>query len=320
MVLDAPGSAFATEEIERLRREHYNATMARIVRVHSDLWIIRIVPDAAALEFEPGQYVTLGLGNWEARVLGVDEEELDAIHQRRLTMRAYSISCSMLDDDGRLRRPTDFPYLELYITLVRHSERRPPALTPRLFAMREGSRLFVSPHAAGHYTLSAVRPTDDVFLFATGTGEAPHNAMIAELLAREHQGRIVNAVSVRWLRDAAYWKCHSELMKRFPNYRYALLATRESAPPADKQTCVVHSQRFQDMVRSGDLERKTGVPLDPIRAHVFLCGNPKMIGVTPRSAVAERILPGSMLDLLSCRGFRSDYSGQQGNVHFERYW
>lgn len=310
-----------TAEMQRLRGEHYNATLHQIVEVHDDLRILRVTPDAGMPSFQPGQFVSLGLGNWEPRVAGVDEEHLDQPHLRRLCERAYSISCSILDEQGRLTRPTEFPYLEFYVALVRHAEKRPPALTPRLFALRLGDRLRVEPHVSGRYTLDAVKPTDDVFFFATGTGEAPHNAMIAELLARKHAGRIVSAVSVRHKRDAAYREVHEELARRYSDYRYVLLTTRE--PENLDSTCpgYIGKRHLQDIVRAGRWACDTGVPLEPANSQVFLCGSPAMIGVSranphENSAAA----PGSMLDLLQSRGFRPATAQDVGNVHFERYW
>jgi ferredoxin--NADP+ reductase len=227
----------------------------------------------------------------------------------------------MLDGEKRLRRAEDFPYLEFYVTLVRHAVKRPPALTPRLFALRPGDRLFVEQHTAGHYTLEPLRPNDDVFFFATGTGEAPHNAMVAQLLARGHRGRIVNAVSVRLRGDAAYHSTHKELMRRFPNYHYQVLTTREPENLDASRPDYAGKQYLQDIVRSGALEHTTAVPLDPARAHVFLCGSPAMIGVS-RAAVSGRqgTAAESMLDLLLARGFRPDEPNRPGTVHFERYW
>jgi ferredoxin--NADP+ reductase len=224
----------------------------------------------------------------------------------------------MLDESGRLRRVSEFAYLEFYLTLVRHGTRRPPALTPRLFSLQEGHRLYVSPHATGRYTIRPVSPECNVFFFATGTGEAPHNGMIVELLARGHTGQIVGAVSVRKFRDAAYRACHEELARRFPNYHYFLSATRE---PAIEAVAVVSSRRLQDAVTSGQLERETGVQLDAARTHVFLCGNPAMIGLSEGPQVRDSTYQlGSMLDVLLQRGFRVDEHGRMGNLHFERYW
>src|SRR5690606_41310764 len=65
-----------------------------------------------------------------------------------------------------------------------------------------------------------------VFL-RTGTGEAPQNAMTAQLLRRGHQGRILNVVCVRYLRDLGYAHIHPEVAAKWPNFRYHLFATRD---------------------------------------------------------------------------------------------
>jgi ferredoxin--NADP+ reductase len=320
---DLPETSHApptAEEVRQLRAKHYNAGLASVALVHADLAILRIVPDGGVPDFEPGQFLSLGLGNWEPRVAGVDEEHDDLV-RRRMIKRAYSISCSLLDAERRLRRATDFPYLEFYVALVRHAEKKPPALTPRLFALAAGDRLFVESRPAGHYTLQAVAPDDDVFLFATGTGEAPHNTMVAELLRRGHRGRIVSAVSVRYRADAAYRAAHEELIRRHGNYRSLVLTTREPENLDPARPDYVGKLYLQDIIRSGGLERECGVALDPARSQVFLCGNPAMIGA-PRHAApgAPAAEPGSMLELLLARGFRPAQPGESGNVHFERYW
>jgi ferredoxin/flavodoxin---NADP+ reductase len=308
-------------ELHELRNKHYNATVAEIREVHADLRILRVVPDTGLPHFLAGQYISLGLGNWEPRVPGVDEEQLDPLHAQRLARRAYSISCSILDDEYQLRRAEDFPYLEFYVALVRHAVKRPPALTPRLFALRQGDRLFVEQHAAGQYTLQPLPPEDDVFFFSTGTGEAPHNSMIAELLASGHRGRIVSVLSVRLWRDAAYSSIHEELTRRYSNYHYRVLTTREPENLDVSRANYGGKPYLQDLVRTGRLERETGVSLDPLHAHVFLCGNPTMIGISRKSAASGRVAePESMLDLLLARGFRPDRPHLPGTVHFERYW
>jgi ferredoxin--NADP+ reductase len=236
-------------------------------------------------------------------------------------MRAYSISCSLLDESGVLRRATEFPYLELYVVLVRHGSKRPPSLTPRLFALHPGDRLFAESHAAGNYTVGTVQPEHHVFFFAAGTGEAPHNAMIAELLTRGHQGQIINIVSVRYSRDAAYRACHDELTRRYPNYRYFVLTTRERLNNGTWAASLGRRCHFQDLIVSGELERLSGTTLDPTRTQVFLCGNSEMIGAQHASASsAVTYNPGSMLAVLTARGFRIDQAGEAGSVHFERYW
>jgi ferredoxin--NADP+ reductase len=315
------GGTLDPQTVAQLRREHYNATLAAVIEPHSDLRILRVIPDGGVPPLLPGQFVTLGLGYWEARVAGVDDEHADERHLRRLARRAYSVSCSILDDAGRLARVTEFPYLEIYVALVRHGEKHAPALTPRLFGLKPGDRLFVEPHASGHYTLQGVLPEQDVVFLATGTGEAPHNAMIAELLSRGHRGHIASAVSVRCRRDAAYRAVHEELARRYANYRYLVLTTREPENLDPQRPDYVGKRHLQDLARSGELERKLDVRLDPQRAHVFLCGSPAMIGVGHKTAAGQPLVePGSMLDLLLARGFTLDGPSAPGNVHFERYW
>src|SRR5437660_5711481 len=113
------------------------------------------------------------------------------------------------------------------MVLVRESEKGPPALTPRLFTLQEGARLFMGEKIAGHFTLDPVQPGDTVLFLATGTGEAPHNYMLWELLRRGHRGRILSACCVRYAKDLAYRSTHDELMHRYPRYSYLALTTRE---------------------------------------------------------------------------------------------
>jgi ferredoxin--NADP+ reductase len=316
----ASSSNIEQPEIAALRAAHYNATLVEVLPVHTDLRILRVLPDNGMATFEPGQFLTLGLGNWEPRVEGVDEEHIDSVHRDRLAKRAYSISCSLLDSRGELSHAAEFPYLEFYVALVRHAEKHSPALTPRLFALTAGDRLFAEQHAAGSYTLRGVQPENDVFFFATGTGEAPHNTMIAELLARGHRGRIVSIVSVRNLQDAAYLTYHQRLMRLYSNYWYFVLVTRETAvgPPSD--FVIGGRYHLQDFVTTGELERRSGVALEAANSHAFLCGNLQMISAmhhrVPTEAIAK---PGSMLDVLLQRGFQPDHPGKRGNVHFECY-
>jgi ferredoxin--NADP+ reductase len=83
----------------------------------------------------------------------------------------------------------------------------------------------------------------------------------------------------------------------------------------------VGKRHLQDLVRSGSIEHETGVPLDPAAAHVFLCGSPAMIGVPYAMHHGQpTVSPGSMLDVLHGRGFRTELPDRPGNVHFERYW
>ncbi|HEU5419381.1 MAG TPA: hypothetical protein VFV41_16955, partial [Streptosporangiaceae bacterium] len=179
------------EQIADLRRQKYNATVTRLIKVHSDLLIMRVRPDYKLHAHKPGQYTALGLGYWEPRFPGTAEEDLTPADMTKLARRSYSISCSVLDDEGRLLDRDQVDWLEFYIVLVRESDKIvPPALTPRLFLLQEGERLFMGEKISGNFTLDPVKPEDTVLFLGTGTGEAPHNYMLWELLRRGHTGHI----------------------------------------------------------------------------------------------------------------------------------
>ena len=307
------------EEISQLRAEKYNATVARLERVHPDLLIMRIRPDAPRPAPKPGQYMVLGMGYWEPRHAGCQAEQLDELMLPRLARRSYSISCSILDGQGELLDIARTDWLEFYVVLVRNSGKsEAPVLTPRLFLLEEGSRLHLGEKIVGHYTLEGVKPDDTVIFLSTGTGEAPHNYMLWELLRNRHRGRILSACCVRYGKDLGYRAIHDELMGRHPNYSYLSLTTREG-PGAGGKVYI------QDLIASGDMERQLGRPLDPETTHVFLCGNPKMIGVAEKNRETGEVRfpsPPGVIELLTRRGFQTDIPAQKlrGNIHYEEYW
>lgn len=312
-----------TKNIDSLRRKFYNAQLTHARLVHDELKVLRIRPDSGRPEFEPGQYTLLGLVYLEPRVDGVvAEKRSEQTLRHPLIRRAYSISCSMLDDGGTLVTTSDVEYVEIYIALVHKPLDEPPTLTPRLFALEAGDRLYLGTRAHGHYTLSHVGPDDDVVLLATGTGEAPHNAMLAELLARGHRGRIFNCTCVRYRADLAYLDVHRELEQRYANYRYFALTTREPENLDRSHPQYVGKQYLQDFFSAGRFEEQAGIRLDPQRTHVYLCGNPMMIGLPERGQGNTLVYPEppGMVEVLVRRGFQLDEPHAPGNLHFEKYW
>src|SRR5947209_16841158 len=106
-------------EIADLRQRKYNATAVRVTRVHADLMALQVRPDVPRAPHKPGQYALLGLGFWEPRVPGCQEETLQPGDETRLARRAYSISCPILDDRGQLLDAGATDWLEFYVVLVR---------------------------------------------------------------------------------------------------------------------------------------------------------------------------------------------------------
>lgn len=158
---------------------------------------------------------------------------------------------------------------------------------------------------------------DNTCLFlSTGTGEAPHNAMIVDLLRKGHNGQIVSLVSVRNTKDLGYLQKHRELEKRYPNYSYIALPTREKDIP---------KRYIQDLIRDRILESDYSINLDPENSHVFLCGNPSMIGLPVKdeesgNLVFDKDKTQGVIELLIERGFKLDERKNLGNIHVEEYW
>ena len=306
--------------VELLRSKHYNATLIGRLDVNSELFRIRVRPDRPAARFEPGQYVAVGLGYWEPRVQPSQHEEVPEKKQQKLVLRAYSISCPLLDGNDALVTCNSLDYLEFYITLVRGSDdsgEPPPALTPRLFNLAEGDRLFLAPKITGKYTLAGIQPTDTVLMIGTGTGEAPHNAMVAELLHRGHSGKIINVTTARQRQDLGYVREQQCLMDRFANYRYIALTTRDPENVDPSHPAYVGKQYVQDLYSSGRLAEMAADPLSPRQTHVYLCGNPAMIGFVPPGG--QPLSRPGMLTLLQQAGFVAEEPGP-GHVRFEKYW
>lgn len=298
-----------------LRNEHYNATITYIREIHEKLWILGVLPDTGMPSFEAGQYATLGLGFWEPRLDGL-VEDLSPEQARKLARRSYSISSPMIEKDGRLVLLADETAVEIYVVLVeRDWQEQPALLTPRLFLKQEGDKLYMGRKIAGRYRLDKMSdPEADVFFLSTGTGEAPHNRMIVELLDAGHAGRITSACTARYWRDLAYVEEHRELERRYPNYRYLPLTTRE---PENRDGKVY----IQDLISNGTFEEVVGSDLDATRMHFFLCGNPAMIGL-PEWKDDQPEFPDvvGVAELLTERGFTLDRGRDVGTIHYEEYW
>ncbi len=295
---------------DELAEHFYNATITVFEPTHSDLWRLKIRPDHGDTSHLPGQYATLGLGFWESRIDDATDPGLDD-KWLKMIRRSYSISSPMFDGNGYLSDYATGDELEFYIVLVAPTDDNVPGLTPRLALKRPGDRIFLGSKVAGRYTLApVVDPSRTCIFFSTGTGEAPHNAMVTELLRKGHHGPMVSAVTVRQWDDLGYRSEHEKLDARYPNYHYLPLPTREPDFP---------KTYLQDVVSKGMLSSHYGIELDPDTTDVFLCGNPSMIGL-PEGDPEEWPEAKGVVELLTKRGFKLDRRGDPGNIHFEEYW
>jgi ferredoxin/flavodoxin---NADP+ reductase len=264
----------------------YNAVVVGREEINPQLLILRVQPDAPLFDFIPGQFGVLGLLGREARVPEAAREDV-APEPDKLIRRAYSIASASVE-----RR-----YLEFYLTLITSGQ-----LTPRLFALQHGGRLFLGPKATGVFTLDRVPPAKAVILVATGTGLAPYLSMLRTMLVHDTQRRFVVLHGARFSWDLGYRAELESLARLRRNFTYLPSITRPEEDPHFRG----HSGRIQTLLESGLVEKESGVPLDPALADVFLCGNPDMVATVKA--------------LLAAKGFKPDHGKGIGTIHVEEYW
>ena len=264
----------------------YNATIIGFEKINPQLLIMRVRPDGDLFEFKPGQFGVLGLLGNAPRVTTAATEmpqpDLD-----KMIRRAYSIASSSLE-----RR-----YAEFFITLIDTGQ-----LTPRLFALKHGSRLFLGPKASGLFTLDKVTPEKAAVLIATGTGLAPYISMLRTMLRNGSTRKYVVLHGTRFSWDLGYRGELESLARLCPNFTYIPSITRREQDPGFQG----YTGRIPALMDQGVVEKESGVALDPAKTEVFLCGNPEMVKI-----VKEQ---------LQARGFAAKGDNGAANIHVEEYW
>ena len=266
--------------------ETMNATVTTRTEINHGLLVLRISPDEKLTPFKPGQYTVLGLPGSAPRSVYADDDESPP-DPDKIIKRAYSVASSSLEGE----------YLEFYVALVRTG-----ALTPRLFALQPGDRVWLGKKIVGMFTLDDA-PQDNHLLFvATGTGLAPYLSMLRSAYAFDANRKTVvcHAARVSW--DLGYRSELEAMAARFPNFHYLPIIDEADQDPEwpGRVGFVNH------MVEDGTITGLLGHDLDPGNTSVFLCGNPLMVD--------------SMMALLAGRGFTKHTRRQPGSLFAEEYW
>jgi ferredoxin--NADP+ reductase len=264
-----------------------NATLVKRVLINPELALFYIKPDVGLLpEFVSGQFCTIGLPAPHDPNIPVRPDG-----KPRLVRRAYSIASS----------PDVRDCLELFIVKVEEGK-----LTPRLFDLQEGARLYLDPSIKGEFTLGSLPAGKNVVFMSTGTGLAPFISMIRYHYGRPADQRPWNKLcvihGVRVAADLGYRDELTDLAKRDPNFTYLPATTRE--PEGSAWTGL--RGRTPGLLDPETFQKLNGWQLNPSDGYIYLCGNPEMIK--------------SVQQLLEPRGFVTHTKKQHGNIHFERYW
>src|ERR1017187_3000167 len=264
----------------------YNATVIGREEINPQLVILRVRPDKEMFDFKPGQFAVLGMLGGAPRVVESAPEDVPT-EPDKMIRRAYSIASSSLEKR----------YVEFYLTLITSGQ-----LTPRLFALKHGDRVFLGPKASGIFTLDKVAPEKAVILVATGTGLAPYISMLRTMLVNDSQRKFVVLHGARYSYDLGYRGELESLALLRPNFTYIPSITRPDQDPH----FYGYTGRLQALMEQGVLERESGVALDPAKAEVFLCGNPDMVNLVKI--------------LLEEKGFATKNGSQPATIHVEEYW
>lgn len=188
-------------------------------------------------------------------------------------------------------------YIELYITLVRSG-----ALTPRLWLLHPGNRLWLGSQAKGHFTLDDVPTDKNVVLVGTGTGLAPYISMIRDHHRCNLGRRFVVVHGARYVRELGYREELEDLDRECRTLAYVPTVSRPDAANGWQG----HIGRVQSIFRDGSIETALGQALSPDTTEVFLSGNPEMVE--------------DMQSLFLRRGYTMHSTREPGTLHVERYW
>ena len=292
-------------EKEKLRQNHYNGTIINKVLYTHNLAVFQIKPDQSKPSFLPGQFVNLGLFNFENPYnseLGYQDD--------KLIKRPYSLSSPLIHEGDELHQHIYASYYELFVAKIEAGE-----FTPKLFELNIDDRVYITEKALGTYLMpDHIKPDDTIIFASTGTGLAPHNTMVVDLLNKVHSGKIIVFDCVRYQIDLAYKDQLLMLEKKFDNFHYIPLVTRESK----------EKMYIQDFFSKNKLETDYTIQIDPKKTHVFCCGNPNMIGIPKRNRETNQydfpIENGLIEILMNKYQLTVHRSKEPGQIHFEKYW
>ena len=264
-----------------------NAVVTLRNEVSPWLNILQVRPDRWTLpEYVPGQYTTLGLFGSATRC-ALAEPERQPPPADKLIRRAYSIVSSPLNRE----------FMEFYLCLVPTG-----VLTPRLFNVKIGDRIWLSQRVAGSFTFQGVPDGSNVILIANGSGLAPFLSMLTtHLQFTKCRVAVVHGVRHSW--DLGYRSIFMAMRHLRSNFNYLPVVSRPQYEPIAWNGFTGH---VQDIWRDGAISRAWGFTPNPRDTHIFLCGSPDMIE--------------SMTLLLAREGFEERTGKKPGQIHVERYW
>lgn len=261
----------------------YNSTVTGKILLTPDLMILRVRTDDPRDRFVAGQYTTIGLKAGEPRspnsVMPVEESPKSG-----MITRPYSIASAN-------RETKNF---EFYISQVKSGQ-----LTPRLFNLTQGRRMWVDDQILGVFNLNETPKDCNIVMIATGTGLAPYISFLRSHINdnRDIRMAVLHGAAYPW--DLGYYSELTFIENAFPNFYYFPTLLK-----ADQSWTGLRGY-IEKHLESGILQEKAGIELDPEKTHFYLCGNPKMVD--------------TVTDVLSKKNYEKHTDDKPGALHIEEY-
>jgi ferredoxin-NADP reductase len=218
---------------------HYNAHLAKRVDLTDELAFFWVTNDTDAVDFEPGQYFTVGVD-----VAG------------KLVMRPYSVASSPREkDDG----------YELYVRIVPEG-----IFTPLLWVLPEGHPMHIR-GPKGRFLLESDDDRTHVFI-SSGTGIAPFISMMRTLRMDGTPRRTIVLHGASYADDLGYRE-EVEGHQHAGTYP-ALYVPTISRPTAPENAGWTGRTGRVESILGDVLDEHR---LDPGNSIAYICGNPDMI-------------------------------------------
>jgi ferredoxin/flavodoxin---NADP+ reductase len=264
----------------------YNAVVEQKINISPSLMILRVVPLNWQLPaFKPGQFTMLALPESAPHVPEADPPSAD--NPDTWIRRPYSASSSKDQQN----------YIEFYIRLVYSGE-----LTPRLFALKTGDKLYMFPKLRGMLTLDETGEDKNILFIATGTGLAPYMSMIRSETPCRKKQKIAVIHGALNSGDLGFRAELEHLERLCDNFSYVPVISHQDH---EKIPWTGRTGFVQDIWNEGIVDDLWHSEITPDNTAVFLCGHPGMIS--------------QMVELLGESGFKP-YDRKKGGSIFYEDW
>ncbi|TVZ40814.1 ferredoxin--NADP+ reductase [Alteromonadaceae bacterium 2753L.S.0a.02] len=220
--------------------------------------------------------------NGHFTMMGLEQEN------GRPLLRAYSITSANYEE-----------HLEFFSIKVPNGP-----LTSQLQHIQPGDEILINSKSTGTLVSEALLPGKNLWLLSTGTGLAPFMSIIKDPEVYERFDKVILTHGVRTVGELAYQEF---ITNELPQNEYFGEDVRDKLIyyPTVTREPFINQGRLTDLLRSGELSSKLGLPALNIEQDRFMiCGSPSMLKET--------------CAILDDKGFMESRNGKLGHYVIER--